>query len=248
MNTIEKTKMWNEVQNGFLEILDQKDQIPNPVILRALSDERYMSYLYNCRNDEQLFELLLQDSKNHHYQKLEINSQIFNRANMFLQKWNEKLKTSNQLLGEHKNRITENYESENQIQDDNFLTNNTSAYHSEKEVIKELNQDSNIGLLKKAGKALVNWGKNGFILLDDEAIERRENACLSCIYLADPVRVLQKMIPSKNANEKIGERTGKKVCKLCGCNVGKKILLPSESCPDIHPEKPEMNRWGEPIS
>ncbi len=110
------------------------------------------------------------------------------------------------------------------------------------------NSQTNVELLKRAAGAFMRWGKAGFSTVDEQVLKRREDACLACPNLVSPLSNLQKLIPSKKVNEKIGERTGKKVCRLCGCNVGKKMRLTSESCPDKHPVKKEHNRWGEPIS
>jgi len=111
---------------------------------------------------------------------------------------------------------------------------------------QEIESKSNWELTQKAVKTLVNWGKAGFSVVDDETLERRENACLACPHLSEPQKLVQKIIPSKEINQKIGQRTGKKVCNLCGCNVSKKIRIPSESCPDKHPTQAAMTRWGEP--
>ncbi|MGZ8157191.1 MAG: hypothetical protein ACXWT1_02240 [Methylobacter sp.] len=105
---------------------------------------------------------------------------------------------------------------------------------------------SNGELIRKAAKALSNWAKTGFSIVTNDTLEIREDACLSCSNLINPSKILQKIIPkSKNRTSKVGERTGNRVCKLCGCNVSKKIRLPSESCPDQHPDNKEQNRWGE---
>jgi hypothetical protein len=74
--------------------------------------------------------------------------------------------------------------------------------------------------------ALLKWAQTGFSVVDDETLERRENACLACPHLSEPQKLVQKIIPSKEINQKIGQRTGKKVCNLCGCNVSKKIRIP----------------------
>lgn len=114
---------------------------------------------------------------------------------------------------------------------------------------KEENQPkgkTNGQLLSKAAKAFVNWGKAGFTSVDEATLERRENACLSCPNLTAPEKTLQKLVATKLDAERIGRRTGDKTCTLCGCNISRKIRLPSESCPDAHPAMAGMNRWGEP--
>lgn len=108
-------------------------------------------------------------------------------------------------------------------------------------------EKSNLELAEKASQALLRWAKTGFSVVDDETLERRENACLTCPNLSDPQKLVQKLIPSKQVTQKVGQRTGNKVCNLCGCNVSKKIRIPSESCPDKHPTAVGMTRWEEPI-
>jgi hypothetical protein len=118
----------------------------------------------------------------------------------------------------------------------------TARYDKEKENHKA---KTNGELVSKAFKSLLSWGKTGFTVVDNETLERRENACLSCPNLSDPENTLQQLVASKLDTERVGRRTGKKVCSMCGCNVSKKIKLPSEACPDAHPAMAGMNRWGE---
>lgn len=103
---------------------------------------------------------------------------------------------------------------------------------------------SNANLIKNASKAFLRWGKAGFSVVDEKTLEARENACLACKNLQKPEKTLQKMVTSK-AKEQLGKRAADCVCKLCGCSISKKIRLPSESCPDQHPDHKKLNRWGE---
>lgn len=105
---------------------------------------------------------------------------------------------------------------------------------------------SHATLVRKAATALLRWGKTGFALVNATVLEQRENACLSCPHLRSPKGTLQQIMPSAQEKDKPGYRTGKKVCDLCGCNISNKIRLPSEACPDIHPEHYQLTRWGEP--
>ncbi|NEP52731.1 MAG: hypothetical protein F6K65_29580 [Moorea sp. SIO3C2] len=114
------------------------------------------------------------------------------------------------------------------------------------EIPQQIEPKTNLELAQKAVKTLIGWGKAGFSVVDDETLARRENACLACPNLSEPQKLVQKLIPSKDVTQKLGERTGNKVCQLCGCNVGKKIRIPSESCPEQHPTAAAMTRWGEP--
>lgn len=107
---------------------------------------------------------------------------------------------------------------------------------------------SNMELIGKAGVALARWAKTGFTMVNADILERRESACLHCPHLRAPKSLLQKHMLSSSLNEKVGHRTGKQVCDLCGCNVSNKIRLPSEACPDIDPDHLEQTRWGEPLA
>lgn len=108
-------------------------------------------------------------------------------------------------------------------------------------------QISNSELIKSGSRALINWGKTGFSIVGLEVLERRENACLSCPNLRNPAKTLQKVMASKKSSDQIGKRVLNGVCRLCGCNATMKIRLPSENCPDRHPEKPGLTRWGDPF-
>lgn len=107
---------------------------------------------------------------------------------------------------------------------------------------------SNRDLIGKATTAFIKWGKAGFSTVDMETLERREDACLRCPHLTDPERTLQKLMFGKKRSEKVGSRTGKKVCELCGCAVSKKMRLPTESCPSQDPILVGMTRWHEPVA
>lgn len=106
---------------------------------------------------------------------------------------------------------------------------------------------NNAELIQNASKALLRWGKAGFSIVDDATLEKREDSCIACPNLSAPEKLLQKLV-GKKTEAVIGRRTGKQICKLCGCNVSKKIRLPSEHCPDRHPVKIGLNRWEEPIA
>jgi hypothetical protein len=105
---------------------------------------------------------------------------------------------------------------------------------------------TNRELIASAASALIRWSKSGFTKVNAEVLETRENACLSCPNMVDPENFIQKLVPSKSISNKIGERTGNHVCDLCGCHIGKKIQLYSESCPEEHPTKKGFTRWDEP--
>ncbi len=104
----------------------------------------------------------------------------------------------------------------------------------------------NLELVGRAAQAFLRWGKAGFSTVDRETLERRENACLACPHLSEPDRLLQKLA-GRAAAEEVGSRTGKRICGQCGCTVGRKMRLASESCPVAHPTLVGLTRWGEPV-
>lgn len=115
-------------------------------------------------------------------------------------------------------------------------------------VVEKENDVSNIQLMKKAIKALGNWANTGFSIVEDDILKTREDACLSCEHIADPTKILQKIISNKDIIGVIGKRTGNKVCRLCGCNIAKKIRLPSETCPSVSSKNPKLSLWGDVIT
>lgn len=107
---------------------------------------------------------------------------------------------------------------------------------------------SNAELLLKATNSLLKWGKTGFSTVSKEVLKTREDACLACPNLSGAKSSLQKLIPGQNQSDLIGKRAANKFCGLCGCNIGKKIKLTSESCPGKHPTKEGYTRWNEPVN
>jgi hypothetical protein len=107
---------------------------------------------------------------------------------------------------------------------------------------------SNARLAAQAVTALVRWGKAGFTVVDDATLARREAACIACPNLGEPTAALQKLLPARPIRDAVGQRTGSKICTSCGCQVAKKIRLPTESCPSVHPSRPDMTRWLEPVA
>jgi len=100
-------------------------------------------------------------------------------------------------------------------------------------------QFSNAELAKRAAAALLRWGAVGFSVVDKATLERRRAACLSCPHLTGPPDKLIYKLTLPNESDMI--------CGLCGCNVRKKMKLPTESCPASNPEAHGMSRWGEPM-
>lgn len=107
---------------------------------------------------------------------------------------------------------------------------------------------TNAQLVAKAGKALLRWGFSGFATVSAEVMKTREDACLACPKLTVPARTLQKITASAAVGQKPGQRTGNKICSMCGCVIRNKIRLSTETCPQENPETPGMNLWGEPLA
>lgn len=104
---------------------------------------------------------------------------------------------------------------------------------------------SNIELAKKAGQALWKWAKAGFAAVEEDVYRKRMNACMACPHSqSKPDKLLYSALSkSTSANDGMAE----KICGKCGCVLSKKTKLPTESCPDNHPELAGMTRWEEPI-
>jgi len=100
---------------------------------------------------------------------------------------------------------------------------------------------SDVEILGQISEAIWSWAKTGFSIVDQSTYEKRYSTCMQCPHLVDaPRKLLYKVITANNSNEK--------ACALCGCIVSKKTRIASESCPERHPENPELNRWGEPFN
>jgi len=100
---------------------------------------------------------------------------------------------------------------------------------------------SNLELIGKATKALVNWGRSGFSTVEDTVYEKRLAACEACDQLNAPPDTLLYKISLKRGEDK-------RTCKSCGCVVSRKARLTSDTCPLEDAANPALNRWGEPRS
>ena len=101
-------------------------------------------------------------------------------------------------------------------------------------------------LVARAADAFVRWGRAGFSTVDETVLARREAACLACPHLREPTTTVQRLVPGREA-DRLGARTGRRVCDLCGCTTSRKIRLPTESCPGRDPEDASRTRWGDPV-
>jgi hypothetical protein len=101
--------------------------------------------------------------------------------------------------------------------------------------------------IARAAKALIAWGKTGFSIVDDTTLKLREDACLSCPHLIDPMEKKQNSSLPRGEISRIGDRTGKKICKICGCNAANKMRRTTASCPSKDLSRDGVSRWGEPL-
>jgi hypothetical protein len=106
---------------------------------------------------------------------------------------------------------------------------------------------TNAQLIAKAGKALVRWGFSGFATVAPAQLQTREEVCLACPNLTAPVHALQRFTASAATSNKVGQRTGNKICSQCGCVIRNKIRLATETCPKEDPQNPGQNMWGEQL-
>ncbi len=118
---------------------------------------------------------------------------------------------------------------------------------AEKPAMLTDNKFTNFQLVKKAGKAIIDWSGSGFASVSDEQLEKREAICLQCQYLREPKIMLQQIVTSNDMSDKPGNRLGNKVCGVCGCSVKKKIKMSTEICPISSTDNPGINLWGESV-
>ncbi len=90
--------------------------------------------------------------------------------------------------------------------------------------------------IRHLSSAIARWAAVGFRPVDVPTLEARVAACRRCPHLAEPGQILQKAVAGR----------GGKMCGLCSCAVEKKAFLPTERCPAPDPERPGLNRWGDP--
>ncbi|NIK68670.1 hypothetical protein [Paenibacillus sp. BK720] len=131
----------------------------------------------------------------------------------------------------------------------NYLLSNPpkvdSASEAETEATSAEGNPSNMELAKKVGHALWKWAKAGFATVEDEIYRKRMDACTVCPHSqSKPDKLLYNALSKSAASD----GTAEKICGKCGCVLSKKTKLPTESCPDNHPELAGMTRWEEPIT
>jgi hypothetical protein len=106
-------------------------------------------------------------------------------------------------------------------------------------------EDDGPNLLTLATNAAISlglWARTGFSTVSDDRYAARLDACAACPHLRQPPE--QRRLLYAVAGAKPNERS---MCGKCGCLVAAKARRPRDTCPDPHPERPGINRWGEPI-
>jgi hypothetical protein len=101
---------------------------------------------------------------------------------------------------------------------------------------------STADLLGRAADSLVRWAKTGFSTVTEEIYRKRLMACNACPNLKIPPENQQSLYAIAGAGT--NERT---VCGKCGCVVTVKARRTSDTCPDYHPNRHDLNRWDEPV-
>ncbi len=97
-------------------------------------------------------------------------------------------------------------------------------------------------LLSGFKKAMIRWTRTYFTKADVQTAARRLAACSNCEHLrAAPEQLVYRVATVFVSGDN-------RICDLCGCFVNKKVLIPTEACPDADPSMPEFSRWGDPIA
>lgn len=96
-------------------------------------------------------------------------------------------------------------------------------------------------LARNAAESLMRWARTGFSTVPDAKYQQRLEACEQCPHLQTPPE--DRAVLYSIAGARVRDKT---VCGKCGCVVKVKARRVSDTCPDSHPEKAGLNRWGEP--
>lgn len=96
---------------------------------------------------------------------------------------------------------------------------------------------STAGLVAHAATSLAKWAATAFENVDQAEAERRLVICRGCPHVEsiDTAPMLTRLISSETA-----------ICGRCGCPLGRKARMASGGCPDVDPQRPGFNRWGQP--
>jgi hypothetical protein len=125
------------------------------------------------------------------------------------------------------------------VKNDDFLKEillrEANSYHMETEKFPNA-----AALISRASRSLARWAGAGFGKVSEDTYKLRLSTCNSCEHLTTPQG-------AKGFYKAMGIPEGAKtVCGLCGCDVRKKALLPTEKCPD-HSANNGNGRWPNAI-
>jgi len=95
-------------------------------------------------------------------------------------------------------------------------------------------------VLRRFGKAMIEWGKSGFKTVDEEVYLKRLTTCSRCPDLRG--KSAEPTSDQSDLPVSFGQ-----TCGLCGCFVRAKARIERESCPGRDPLDARFSRWGEPI-
>jgi len=96
---------------------------------------------------------------------------------------------------------------------------------------------TNLQAATQAAASLAKWAGTAFRSVDLAEADRRLSVCRACPHIAniDAAPTVTRIASSETA-----------ICGLCGCPLGRKARMATESCPDADPRQPGLNRWGQP--
>lgn len=102
----------------------------------------------------------------------------------------------------------------------------------------EMSSISTKALVKNAASALARWAEIGFTAVDDAIYADRLAACAQCPHRTEAPATRGLIYAAAGG-------AGKGICRLCGCPIDRKARMPTERCPDPHPDRPGVSRWGD---
>lgn len=113
--------------------------------------------------------------------------------------------------------------------------NNTRTEKQAAEVLPKRDSLKTEKILLGFAKSMLKWGKSGFAKVDEETYNKRLKACAGCSLLTE--------VSNKGLYKLVDGSSG--MCASCGCVVSKKALLATDTCPEVSPDNPRLNRWNE---
>lgn len=96
-------------------------------------------------------------------------------------------------------------------------------------------------LALKSANAYISWSTEGFKQVDEETLQHRRDACLTCDQLQEAPNTLAYSLAS------VVSDGDKRICAACGCLFKKKTIMPEERCPLPMLNNSNKSRWNDPI-